>query len=140
MTPLWSLLDSGYLYVGSHLHCGLVCLFLRDLLAEYLVFHAKQLPSEYLKFFFRKIYSESWWLHLTSALRLTAIYLVHAASVQPFLCELMMRTRFYLNLLVLHFQRRVTDIDCDIFPQFLLLAGHTFTFLVIYCAVTHIFS
>lgn len=65
--------------------------------------------------------------------------LVHAASVQPFLCELMMRTQFYLNLLVLHFQRRVTDIDCDIFPQLFLLAGHSFTFLVIYCSVTHIF-
>lgn len=48
-------------------------LFLHDLLAEYLIFHAKQLPSEYLKFFFRKIYFESWWLQLTSALRPTAI-------------------------------------------------------------------
>lgn len=50
-----------------------------------------------------------------------------------------MRTQFYLNLLVLHFQRRLTDIDCDIFPRLFLLAGHSFTFMVIYCSVTHIF-
>lgn len=49
-----------------------------------------------------------------------------------------MQTHFYLNLLVLLFQRLVKEIDCDIFSQLFLLAGHTFTSVVI--CYSHFFS